>query len=99
LDGFDGVEIVQILVRSFGPGTADIASSWASTFGLTSVQVWADTTDYMRINFLSTISGTYPSALVVDLDTMEIRYFEAEDVMATDDVVNTILDADHPCAE
>jgi len=53
----------------------------------------------MYNNFASTLGGVYPNTLVIDLDTMEIRYFEAGDAMGTASVVNGILAADHPCAE
>ena len=97
--GFDGLEVIQILCRSSGPGSASLASSWASTFGLTDVQVWGDTTDYMYSNFASTLGGSYPNTLVIDLDSMEIRHFAVGDAMGTASVVNGILAADHPCAE
>jgi hypothetical protein len=99
LDGFEGLEVIQILCRSSGPGSAELASSWESTFGLTDVQVWGDTTDYMYNNFASTIGGSYPNTLVIDLDTMEIRHFAAGNAMGAASVVNGILAADHPCAE
>jgi hypothetical protein len=76
-----------------------LAGSWASGFGLSNVQVWGDTTDYMYENFASTLGGAYPSTIVIDIDTMEIRYFQTGDVMAAEGAIDTILAADHPCAE
>ena len=71
----DGVEVIQTLCTSTGPGSAGLAASWASSFGLTDVQVWGDTTDYMYTNFAATLGGSYPNTLVIDIDTMEITYF------------------------
>lgn len=99
MDGFEGLEVIQILCRSSGPGSAELAASWESTFGLTDVQVWGDTTDYMYNNFASTLGGSYPNTLVIDLDTMEIRHFSGGNAMGAASVVNGILAADHPCAE
>jgi hypothetical protein len=53
----------------------------------------------MYNNFASTLGGSYPSTLVIDLDTMEIRHFSAGDAMGKASVVNGILAADHPCTE
>jgi hypothetical protein len=53
----------------------------------------------MYNNFTSTLGGSYPSTLVIDVDTMEIRHFAVGDAMGTASVVNAILAADHPCAE
>lgn len=91
--------MIQILCTATGPGSAGLASSWASTFGLTNVQVWGDTTDYMYTNFASTLGGSYPNTLVIDLDSMEIRHLAVGDAMGAASVVNEILAADHPCAE
>ena len=46
MSSYDAVEVVQIMCTSAGPGSAALADSWASSFGLTNVQVWGDTTDY-----------------------------------------------------
>jgi len=53
----------------------------------------------MYNNFASTLGGSYPNTLVIDLDSMEIRHFAVGDAMGTAGVVNGILAADHPCAE
>jgi hypothetical protein len=53
----------------------------------------------MYNNFASTIGGSYPNTLVIDLDTMEIRHFDVGAAMGAASVVNGILAADHPCAE
>jgi len=99
LEGYSGVEVVQLMCTSGGPGSAELAGAWGAAFGLTNVQVWGDTTDYMYENFASQVGGAYPNTIVVDLDTMEIRYFETGDVMAAAGAVDAILAADHPCAE
>lgn len=95
----DGVEVIQTLCTSTGPGSASLASTWASSFGLTNVQVWGDTTDYMYSNFGASIGGSYPNTLVVDIDTMEITYFGPGDVTAAQSAVDAILATPDPCAE
>ena len=97
--GYDQVEVVQILCTSTGPGSAGLADSWASAFGLTNIQVWGDTTDYMYTNFTSALGGSYPSTLVIELDTMEIRYFRVGAVDTAESWVAEVLSEDHPCAE
>jgi len=82
-----------------GPGTASEVASWASTYGLTNVQVWADTTDYMYTNFTSQLGGSYPSTIVVDLDTMTIEYFAQTGIDGATSTIQAILDAEHPCAD
>ena len=90
---------MQTLCESSQPGSADLADRWASTFGLTNVHVWGDTEDYMYNNFASTLGGSYPNTIVVDIDTMEIRYFAGGDVTRAESVIDEILEEDHPCAE
>jgi hypothetical protein len=99
LSSYDAVEVVQIMCTSAGPGSAALADSWASSFGLTNVQVWGDTTDYMYTNFTSALGGSYPSTLVIELDTMEIASFRVGAVESAASQVEEILAADHPCAE
>jgi hypothetical protein len=83
-----------------GPGTASEVASWASTYGFTNVKVWADTTDYMYTHFTSqpAIGGGYPSTIVIDLDTMTITYFQPSGIDGAASAIQSILDADHPCA-
>ena len=81
-----------------GAGSASLAASWSQQFDLTNVHVWGDTTDYMYNTFASAVGGAYPSTMVVDLDTMELRYFEAGDVTAATSAIADILAAEHPCA-
>ena len=76
-----------------------MASTWESAFGLTNVQVWGDTTDYMYNNFAATLGGSYPNTIVVDIDTMEITYFGPGDVTAAQGAVDEILASPDPCAE
>jgi hypothetical protein len=62
--------------------------------------VWGDTTDYMYNTFVaSQMGGSYPSTMVIDLDTMELRFFQAGAVDSANSAIQEILDADHPCAE
>ena len=91
--------MLQTLCTATGPGSAGLAGSWASTFGLSNVHVWGDTTDYMYENFASTVGGAYPNTLVIDLDTMQIRYFDAGDVSFAESTISEILAEPHPCAE
>ena len=90
---------MQTLCESAGPGSAALADSWASNFGLTNVHVWGDTTDYMYNNFASTVGGAYPNTLVIDIDSMQIRYFSSGDVTTAESTINEILAEDHPCVE
>ena len=87
------------MTRSSGSGTASLAASWASAYGLEDVRVWADTSDYMYFNFAATLGGAYPHTLVIDIDTMELRYFQLGDVSSARSAINAILSAPHPCAE
>jgi hypothetical protein len=95
------VALVNILCTATGPGSASLAASWQSQFGLTNVHVWGDTTDYMYNNFMSgpPANGGYPGTMVVDLDTMTLTEFAAGGVDVANNAVNAILAADHPCAE
>ena len=61
--------------------------------------MWADTSDYMYFNFAATLGGAYPHTLVIDIDTMELRYFQLGDVSSARSAINAILSAPHPCAE
>ena len=92
--------LIQTLCTSSGPGSADLAAAWTSAFSIVDAHVWGDTTDYMFQNFAAQVDGAYPNTLVVELDTMEIRYFSGGGPTFTDSVVNEILaeEAD-PCAE
>ncbi len=99
MSGYDEVAVVTALSAQSGPGSASLAESWASYFGLTNVQVWADTTSYMYWTFTSNLGGAYPSTIVVELDTMEIRFFGLASVSGATPWVNEILAEDHPCGE
>ena len=96
---YEGVALANILCRSTGPGDASLAASWSQDHNLTNVMVWGDTTDYMYNTFVAAMGGSYPSTMVVDLDTMELRYFEIGDVHSSTAAIEEILNADHPCAE
>ena len=96
---FEGVELVQIMCTASGPGSAQLAGQWANAFGLTNVRVWGDTTDYMYNNFGSQVGGSYPSTMVIDLDTMVIEHFQLGRVDDVDSVINGILSEPNPCAE
>ena len=87
------------MCRSSGPGSAELAGSWASAFGLTNVQVWGDTTDHMYYTYLQALGGSYPATMVVELDTMEIRYLQVGAVDNASSWVGEILAEDHPCGE
>ena len=91
--------LVNILCTASGPGSASLAARWSSSHGLTNVEVWGDTEDYIYSNFAASVGGAYPSSMVVDLDTMELRYFDVGDVHAAISTIEEIVNADHPCAE
>ena len=92
--------LIQTLCTSEGPGSAELAASWSSHFGIADAHVWGDTTDYMYENFASQVGAAYPNTLVVELDTMEIRYLAAGGPTQSESAINQILaeEAD-PCAE
>jgi hypothetical protein len=96
-----GLAIVTIMCTQSGPGTASEVATWASNYGLTNVKVWADTTDYMYTNFTSqpAIGGGYPSTIVIDLDTMTIKYFALTGIESTTSVIDAIYAAADPCAD
>ena len=96
-----GLAIVQTMVTQTGPGNAALAASWAATYGLTNVHVWADTTNYMYWNFTSqpSIGGYYPSTLIIDADTMTMTVLQQTGVSTLTSAVDAILDAEHPCAD
>ena len=99
MSGYDEVAVITALSAQSGPGSASLAASWASYFGLTNVQVWGDTTNHMYWTFTSNVGGQYPSTIVVELDTMTIRSFDLGGVAGATSVVNQILADDHPCGE
>ena len=92
--------LIQTLCTSTGPGSADLAASWSSSFGITDAHVWGDTTDYMFENFASQVEGAYPNTLVVELDTMEIRYLSSGGPTHSESVIYEVLaEEPDPCAE
>ena len=93
------MELVSILCTATGPGSAGLASSWQNNYGLTSA-VWGDTTDYMYTNFTGPLGGgSYPSTMVIDLDSMTFTKFSVAGVDSVQGDIQQILDAPHPCAE
>jgi hypothetical protein len=93
--------IVNTLTQQSAAGTAAEAASWVSTYDLTNVHVWADTTDYFYTNFASqpAIGGGYPFTMVIDVDTMAITYFAGGQIASAASAIQTILDAEHTCTE
>ena len=82
-----------------GPGSAQLAASWQNQYNLQSL-VWGDTTDYMYTNFTASLAGgSYPSSMVVDLDTMTFTDFSTSGVTGIEGALQQILDQDHPCAD
>ena len=82
-----------------GPGNAQLAAQWQNQYNLQSL-VWGDTTDYMYTNFTAPLGGgSYPSTMVVDLDTMTFTKFATGGVQGVESHVQQILDQDHPCAD
>ncbi len=77
-----------------------MAQQWQQQYGLTSL-VWGDTTDYMYYTFTggAPVNGNYPSTMVIDLDTMTLRYFQTGGTSAAESVIRQILDEPHPCAD
>jgi len=62
--------------------------------------VWGDTTDYMYSNFTGPIGGgSYPSTMVIDLDTMTFRQFVQGGVQGAEGTIQQILNEPHPCAD
>ena len=53
----------------------------------------------MYDNFAQTLGGSYPNTIVVDIDTMEITYFQPGDITAAQSAVDAILASPDPCAE
>jgi len=93
------VELVTIMCTASGPGNAQLAAQWQNQFNLTSM-VWGDTTDYMYTNFTAPLGGgSYPSTMVIDLDTMTFTRFVTGGVGGAQQDIQQILDAEHPCAE
>jgi len=93
------VELVTIMCTSAGPGSAQLAATWQNQYGLQSL-VWGDTTDYMYTNFTGPLAGgSYPSSMVVDLDSMTFTKFATGGVDGVGQAVQQILDQDHPCAD
>jgi hypothetical protein len=92
------VGLLSILRYQGGPGDAALAGSWENTYGLTSA-VWADTTDHVLNNFTIPLGGgMYPSAMVVNLETMEFEGYATGMVQEGEEYIEQILDDDHPCA-
>jgi hypothetical protein len=61
--------------------------------------VWADTTDYMLNTFTIPMGGgMYPSAMVIDLETMQLEGYATGMVQDAEEFIGQILDDDHPCA-
>lgn len=89
------------MVTQGGPGTASEAATWAATYGLTNVHVWADTTNYMYWNYVSqpVIDSYYPSVLIIDADTMTMTVLQQTGVTTQGSAVDAILNAEHPCAD
>ena len=82
-----------------GPGSAQLAASWQNQYNLQSL-VWGDTTDYMYTNFTGPLGGgSYPSTILVDLDTMTFTRFVQGGVVGVEQALQQILDQDHPCAD
>ena len=92
--------LIQTLITGTGPGSAELAASWSSAFGITDAHVWGDTTQYMYEHFAIQVDAAYPNTLVVELDTMEIRFLEVGGPAYAEDVINEILAEEvDPCAE
>jgi len=94
-----GLAIVTIMTKQSSPGTAEEVATWAETYGLTNVKVWADTTNYMYFNFTTQFGGAYPSSMIIDLDTMTMTAFQQTGVESLTGAIDTILNAEHPCAD
>ena len=93
------MELVNILCTASGPGNAALANSWQQQFGL-QMPVWGDTTDYMYEYFTGPLGGgSYPSTMVIDLDTMTLRAFVVGGVSEAMQPIGQILGEPHPCAE
>ena len=87
------------MCTSSGPGNAQLAAQWQNQFNLDSL-VWGDTTDYMYTNFTGPLGGgSYPSTMLVDLDTMTFTQFAQGGVQGVEANLQQILAAEHPCAE
>ena len=93
-----GLAILNTLVKQSGPGDAAEAAAWETSYNLTNVLVWADTTSYTYFNFGQVYGGSYPFTMVVDIDTMELVYFQQGNSSGAMSSIQTILSADHPCA-
>ena len=95
-----GLAIVTIMCRATGPGDASLAEEWSTDHGLTEVMVWGDTTDYMYFNFTSQepLNGSYPSVMVIDIDTMTLTYSQLGGTSSAEAAINSILQDPHPCA-
>jgi hypothetical protein len=65
------------------------------------VHVWGDTTDYMYNNFcgVAPISGNYPSAMVINLETMELSYLQLSGVESTVSTIGEIIAGADECAD
>ena len=89
---------MTIISRQSGPGDAALAGSWEDSYALDS-PVWGDTTTYMASNFTIPLGGgMYPSAMVVDLETMTLRGYVTGYAEDAEPWIQDILDEDHPCA-
>ena len=84
-----------------GPGSAALADYWANQHDLTNVHVWGDTTDYVFNNFTGPppIEGSYPSVMVIELDTMTLSYFSIGGVDQTEGAIATALANVDDCAD
>jgi len=94
-----GLAIANILCKQAGPGDAAEAAAWAASHNLTNVMVWGDTADYMYTNFGQALGGSYPFTMVVDIDTMELVYLQGGGSSGAMSSIQTILNADHSCAD
>jgi hypothetical protein len=96
-----GLAIINTLTQSASAGTAAEAAAWESAHGLVNVHVWADTADDVYYDFASqpSIGGGYPFTIVIDVDAMEMTYFEPGQIASASTAIQAILDAAHPCAD
>ena len=96
-----GLAIVNTLTQYDSAGTAEEAAAWQADHDLVNVHVWADTTDDIYYDFASQplIGGGYPFTMVIDVDTMELTYFQPGQISSASSAIQAILDAEHPCAD
>jgi len=99
LSEYPEIELVNIMCTASGGGSAALASSWGNSHNLENVQVWGDVQDYVYTNFVQYLGGSYPNTMVIDLETMELVYFDVGAVDSAVSAIEGIINAEHPCAE